>query len=382
MRIDLPSSSEENAILHASMAPSFHSSNSLYEFVVKDGNGVKGLVDSGLLEVPERYIQPSHERINKQDSRACDMEPIDLSKLNGSEHEKVVDEIVKAAETLGFFQVVNHGVPLDLLESLKDAAHSFFNLPPEEKAVYLKGVSPSPKIKYGTSFAPEKEKALEWKDYVSMVYSSDEDALQCWPSQCKEVALEYLKLSSKMVRDIVKILIGNLGAELDDSKIEGLLGLKMVNMNYYPACPNPELTVGVGRHSDMGTITVLLQDGIGGLYVKVEEENDVGKGEWLEIPPIPGALVINIGDTIQILSNGKYKSAEHRVRTTSSQSRVSIPVFTVPIATERIGPLPEVVKKDGVAHYREVGFQDYMNNFFGNAHAGKKSLDFARINFA
>ncbi|RDX61844.1 Feruloyl CoA ortho-hydroxylase 1 [Mucuna pruriens] len=363
------------------MAPSFNSSNSLYDFVVREGNGVKGVADLGLSEVPERYIQPPQERIKKHDSRPCDAPPIDLSKLNGAEHEKVVDEIVRAAETLGFFQVVNHGVPLQLLESLKDAAHTFFNLPAEKKAVYRAGVSPSPMIKLGTSFVPEKEKAWEWKDYISMVYSSDEDALQYWPNQCKEVALEYLKLSSKMVRDIVEALIGKLGVELDDSKMEALLGMKMVNMNYYPACPNPELTVGVGRHSDMGTITVLLQDGIGGLYVKVEEENDdAGKGEWLEIPPIPGALVINIGDTLQILSNGKYKSAEHRVRATSNHSRVSVPVFTLPIATERIGPLPEVVKKDGLARYREVVLQDYMNNFFGNVHAGKKSLDFARIN--
>ncbi|TKY49387.1 Feruloyl CoA ortho-hydroxylase 1 [Spatholobus suberectus] len=349
----------------------FNSSNSLFDFVVRDGNGVKGLVDSGISEVPQRYIQPPEERINKQDSRPCDAPPIDLSKLNGPEHDQVVDEIARAAETLGFFQVVKHGVPLELLESLKDAALTFFSLPLEKKAVYCTGVSPSPKVKYGTSFVPEKEKALEWKDYISMVYSTDEEAVQYWPNLCKEVALEYLMLSSKMARDILEILIGKLGVRLDDSKIEGLLGMKMVNMNYYPACPNPEFTVGVGRHSDMGTVTVLLQDGIGGLYVKVEEENDAGKGEWLEIPPIPGALVINIGDTLQILSNGKYKSAEHRVRATSTQSRVSVPVFTMPIATERIGPLPEVVKKDGLAHYTEVVFQDYMNNFFGNAHAGK-----------
>lgn len=167
------------------MAPRFNSSKSLYDFVVRAGNGVKGLVDSGVSEVPERYIQPRGERINKHDSRACDAPPIDLSKLNGEEHEKVVDEIARAAETLGFFQVVNHGVPLELLESLKDAAHTFFSLPPEKKAVYCTGVSPSPRVKYGTSFVPEKEKALEWKDYISMTFNSDEEALQCWPNECK-----------------------------------------------------------------------------------------------------------------------------------------------------------------------------------------------------
>ncbi|KAL2331082.1 hypothetical protein Fmac_018663 [Flemingia macrophylla] len=361
------------------MALSFNSSNSLYDFVVKEGNGAKGVADLGLL--PEKYIQPPQERINKQDSRICDAPPIDLSKLNGPEHEKVVNEIVGAAETLGFFQVVNHGVPLELLESLKDAAHKFFNLPPEKKVVYRAEVSPSMVTKLGTSFMPDKEKIWEWKDYVTMVYRSDEDALRYWPNQCREVVLEYLKLSSKMVRVIMEILIGKLGVSPDESKIERLLGMKTVNMNYYPPCPNPELTVGVGRHSDPGTITVLLQDGIGGLYVKMEQDNDAGKGEWLEIPPIPGALVVNVGDSLQILSNGKYKSAEHRTRTTSNKARVSVPIFIVPVPTERIGPLPEVVKNDGFARYREVVMQDYMMNFFGSAHDGKKSLDFAKINY-
>ncbi|XP_027156931.1 feruloyl CoA ortho-hydroxylase 2-like [Coffea eugenioides] len=102
-----------------------------------------------------------------------------------------------------------------------------------------------------------------------------------------------------MVRKLLTVLIGNLGVTLDDSRLESLIGMKMVNMNFYPICPNPELTVGVGRHSDMGTLTVLLQDGIGGLYVKLEEGKLNGrKEEWIEIPPILGALVINVGDSL------------------------------------------------------------------------------------
>ncbi|KAG6711345.1 hypothetical protein I3843_05G044700 [Carya illinoinensis] len=364
------------------MASRFDNENSLFDFVVREGNGVKGLVDSGLSMVPDRYIQPIQERIHKQNTISHKLQPIDLSKLDGPNHDQVVEDIAAAAETLGFFQVINHGVPVELLESLKDAAHRFFGRSPAEKAVYRNGVSPNPHVKYGTSFVPDKEKALEWKDYISMAYTSDTDALDYWPKDCKEAALEYLKTSSKMVRRLMEILMSKLGETVvDDSRIDALIGLKMVNMNFYPACPNPELTVGVGRHSDMGTLTVLLQDGIGGLYVKVEDLEDDGKnGEyWIEIPPVPGALVINVGDTLQILSNGRYKSAEHRVRTTRSESRVSIPIFTTPKASEIIGPLRGVVEKDGVARYREFVFQDYMNNFFGNAHQGKKSLDFARF---
>ncbi|XP_050221262.1 scopoletin 8-hydroxylase-like [Mercurialis annua] len=366
------------------MAPSQSFSDSdhgsLFNFVVRDGNGVKGMVDSGLSKVPQQYVQPQQERIDEHNATLNHSPPIDLSKLDGPDRDLVVNEIARAAETLGFFQVVNHGVPVELLELLKDAARDFFGQPAENKAVYCKGVSPSPLVKYGTSFVPEKEKALEWKDYVSMIYTDDAEALRVWPKECKDIALEYIRTSMRMVRKLLEALMEKLEVKVDDAVIEALTGLKMVNMNYYPVCPNPELTVGVGRHSDLGTLTVLLQDGIGGLHVKVEENVDgKKKGDWIEIPPISGALVINVGDTLQILSNGKYKSAEHRVRTTSKESRVSVPIFTIPKGTEKIGPLAEVVEKDGVARYREVVFQDYMNNFFSNAHDGKKSLDFARI---
>ncbi|KAK9161112.1 hypothetical protein Syun_007453 [Stephania yunnanensis] len=353
----------------------------IFDFVVKQGNGVKGMVDSGLSKVPDRYVQPSNERINKLEAKQHVILPIDLSELRGPRRNEVVKNIVRSAETIGFFQVVNHGLQIELLEKLKDAAHQFFNQSPEEKAIYLPGVSPSPLlVKYGTSFVPEKEEALEWKDYLSMVYTNDLDALKHWPMLCKQVALEYLKTSSEVGRTILEVLISQLGVTYEDWMAEAYMGTKFVNMNFYPTCPNPELTVGVGRHSDMGTITVLLQDGIGGLYVKVEEDEDSGKkGEWVEIPPIPGALVINIGDTLQILSNGRYKSAEHRVRTTSTMSRVSVPLFLIPRLAEKIGPLREVAAKDGKARYKEFLFEEYKNNFFSNAHDGKKSLDFAKI---
>ncbi|XWS10765.1 hypothetical protein CRYUN_Cryun38cG0025900 [Craigia yunnanensis] len=365
------------------MAPSFDDDSSLFNFVVRDGNGVKGMVDLGLSKVPEAYMQPTKERIDKENARKHGQPPIDLSRLDGPDHDEVAKEIVRAAETLGFFQVVNHGVPVDLLESLKDTAHNFFSLPPERKAVYRTEVSPTPLVKYGTSFVPDKEKALEWKDYISMQYTNDAEALEHWPIEIRDVALDFLRTSINTVRKLLEVLLRNLGMKPEDSKIDALIHKKMVNMNFYPTCPNPDLTIGVGRHSDMGILTVLLQDEIGGLYVKIEEDTDFGKkGEWIEIPPIPDALVINVGDMLQILSNGRYKSAEHRVGTTSTKSRVSIPIFTIPKPTEKIAPLPQLVEKDGIALYREFVLADYMNNFFGNAHDGKKSLDFAKIDSA
>lgn len=161
------------------MAISFDDGDSLYNFVVRDGYGVKGMVDLGLDKVPEQYIQPHHERIDKLKASCYDRPPIDLSMLDGPRRSQVVGLIAEAAETVGFFQVVNHGVPVEVMESVKTAAREFFGQPPEKKAVYRKGV------RYGTSFLPQIEKALEWKDYLSMAYTTDAEALQFWPIDCK-----------------------------------------------------------------------------------------------------------------------------------------------------------------------------------------------------
>ncbi|GMI85392.1 Scopoletin 8- Hydroxylase [Hibiscus trionum] len=358
------------------MAPNLDDANSVFEFVVKQGNGIKGLVDSGLSKVPGVYVQPPNERIDKENAIKLELPPIDLSKLD----DEVGEQIVRAAETLGFFQVINHGVPLHLLESLKDTAHKFFSLPLERKAVYLPPVTPSPTVKYGTSYLPEKEKALGWKDYILMQYTDDDEALRYWPQEIREVLLEYLRSSIVLVKKLVQILLENLGAKRDDPMIDVLIGTKTVAMIFYPTCPNPDVTVGIGRHSDIGMLTVLLQDDVGGLYVKIEEAMDYEKkAEWIEIPPVPGALVINVADMLQVLSNGKYRSAEHAVRNTNTNSRVSVPIFTMPLETAKMAPLPQVVEKDGIARYKEFMFGDYMNNIYENALDGKRLLNFAKI---
>ncbi|PHT85740.1 1-aminocyclopropane-1-carboxylate oxidase -like protein [Capsicum annuum] len=76
--------------------------------------------------------------------------------------------------------------------------------------------------------------------------------------------------------------------------------------HYYPSCPQPELTMGTSKHSDGDFITVVLQDYVGGLQV-------LHQNQWVDVPPSPGALVVNIGDLLQLISNDKYISVEHRV---------------------------------------------------------------------
>ncbi|XAR59950.1 hypothetical protein NMG60_11033141 [Bertholletia excelsa] len=345
-------------------------------FAVKEGNGVKGLSEMGLKTLPKQYIQPIEERtlLSKVVEEEESIPVIDVSTWE-EEEQKVGDLICDAAEKWGFFQIINHGLPIGVLEDVKEATHRFFGLPAKEKNKYSKDLSPTNGVRYGTSFIPQAEKALEWKDYISLFYVSDDEAQAYWPPALRDQALEFMKRSETVIKRLLKALISRLNVhEIDETKELLLMGSKRINLNYYPICPNPELTVGVGRHSDVSTLTILLQDDVGGLYVRKEKE-----GTWVHIPPINGSLVINIGDALEIMSNGRYKSIEHRVVANGTTNRISVPIFVNPRPGEVIGPLPEVIETGEKPLYKQVRYSDYVKHFFRKAHDGKKTVEFAMI---
>lgn len=153
----------------------------LTEFVMLQGNGVKGLSEMGLKSLPSQYIQPLEEiMIN-----VLPQESIPIIDMSNWDDPKVQDSICDAAEKWGFFQIINHGVPLEVLDSVKDATYRFYGLPPKEKVKYTKENSSTKHVRYGSSFSPEAEKALEWKDYLSLFYVSEDEAATTWPPACR-----------------------------------------------------------------------------------------------------------------------------------------------------------------------------------------------------
>ncbi|KAL5834066.1 hypothetical protein ACOSQ3_017740 [Xanthoceras sorbifolium] len=364
------------------MAPaisiSLNDSTDLTDFVINQGHGVKGLSEMGIKALPEQYIQPLQERVMtkiepRESIPVIDFLNIDMSKWDDPQ---VANSICDAAEKWGFFQVVNHGVPQEVLDNVKKATYGFFGLPAEEKRKYSKENSPSNNVRFGTSFTPQVEKALEWKDYLSLFYVSEEEAAALWPSVCRDEILAYMKSSKVLINHLLQVLMKRLNVnEIDETKQSLLTGSVRTNINYFPICPNPELTVGVGRHSDVSTLTVLLQDSVGGLYVRGNE----GEDSWIHVPPIDGAIVINIGDALQIMSNGRYRSVEHRVTANGSSNRISVPIFVNPRPQDMIGPLPETLANGEKPIYKQVLYSDYVKHFFRKAHDGKDTVDFAKI---
>lgn len=143
-----------------------------------------------------------------------------------------------------------------------------------------------------------------------------------------------------------------------------------MRVNFYPRCPQPELTLGVAAHSDPGGMTMLLvDDHVRGLQVRSPD------GQWITVEPVPDAFIVNVGDQIQVLSNAAYKSVEHRVTVSAAEERLSMAFFYNPRSDLPIAPMPELVAPGRPALYPEMTFDEYRVFIRQRGLAGKAQLE-------
>ncbi|KAJ4829183.1 Aconitate hydratase mitochondrial, partial [Turnera subulata] len=129
-----------------------------------------------------------------------------------------------------------------------------------------------------------------------------------------------------------------------------------------PPCPKPDLVKGLRAHTDAGGIILLFQDD------KVSGLQLLKDGEWIDVPPMRHSIVVNLGDQLEVITNGKYKSVEHRVIAQTDGTRMSIASFFNPGSDAVIYPAPALLEKEAEEKknlYPKFVFEDYMKLYAG-----------------
>ncbi|BAT99009.1 hypothetical protein VIGAN_10038100 [Vigna angularis var. angularis] len=337
--------------------------------------GVKGLIDSGIKVIPPIFVHPPETlaelKRGAEPGSAPEIPTVDLAAVQES-RAAVVEQIRQAASTVGFFQVVNHGVPEELLRRTLAAVKAFHEQPAEKRVpVYRREIGKG--VSYISNVDLFQSKAASWRDTIQIRMAPTAADSSEIPEVCREDVLEWDKEVVRVSRELYELLSEGLGLGAERLNEMGLWEGRVMVGHYYPFCPQPDLTVGLNSHADPGGLTVLLQDHIGGLQVETEQG-------WIHVKPQPQALVINIGDFLQIISNEAYKSAHHRVLANhSDEARVSVAVFLNPSDRERVfGPLPELTSEEKPALYRDFTFNEFMTRFFKKELDGKSLTNFFR----
>lgn len=289
--------------------------------------------------------------------------------LDGSDPQGVAEQIGKVCEEVGFFYIKNHGVPAEQIEGVYDVAKEFFALPFETKQKVniattgdvLRGYIPT----YAENADPENSR--DFKEAFDLGDDGDEVSRFFGPNPMPEELPEFkvvteayhdtmLELARKLVSAIALSL--DLPADYFDSIHSKPITIQ--RLLHYPPQQGEvsQEEIGIGAHTDYGFLTILNQDTVGGLQVRNLD------GAWISAPPVDGTFIINIGDIVQTLTNGRYSSTVHRVVNRSGAERYSIPFFIDADYDAVIEPLPSCVTEDNPPKFQPFTCGEYKYGRF------------------
>ncbi|NWJ46881.1 MAG: isopenicillin N synthase family oxygenase [Chloroflexi bacterium] len=251
---------------------------------------------------------------------------LDISRLEAgaAEKEAFLAELRHTAHDLGFFYLTGHGVDPELIRRVLTLSRQFFNLPEEEKLAIE--MANSPHFRGYTRLGWERTRGQrDWREQIDI--GDERPALprdtglpawyrlqgpNQWPQslpELREVILEYKSAVAGVALRVIRAFSAALGqSETVFDSIFTPDGVQLLKLIRYPGREATDSDQGVGAHKDGGFVTVLLQDVEEGLQVEYE-------GNWIDAPPIPGTFVINIGEVLELATNGYLRANVHRVNT-------------------------------------------------------------------
>lgn len=277
---------------------------------------------------------------------------IDISRFRDPDADRTafLARLRSAAHEVGFFYVTGHGVPAALRDEALAAGRAFFALP-EERRLEIENLN-SPQFRGYTRTGTEYTAgSADWREQIDIgperaaveTGPDDPDYLRLigpnqWPSalpELKDVVLRWQAEALRVSREVLRALAAALGQDegyfdqwFDD---EAAVHVKIV---HYPPRAARDADQGVGAHKDYGYLALLQQDDVGGLQVQGED------GGWIDAVPVPDAFVFNIGEMLEIATQGYLKATQHRVVSPQpGVDRYSIPFFLGPRLDAVVKPL-------------------------------------------
>ncbi|GAB4828223.1 hypothetical protein Ancab_035136 [Ancistrocladus abbreviatus] len=327
--------------------------------------------------VPKEYI---HKEEDFEATGSCvptmEIPVIDLALVSfpSAEGEAELKNLYSALSSCGCFQAINHGIPTIFLDELHSITKQFFALPLEMKQKYLREVDDHDG--YGNDPVLSENQILDWSDRLSLlIVPQDQRKLKFWPQnppKFREIIHEYSMKLEVILELLFKAMARSLN--LDERCFVnkcGEPGEMHVRFNSYPRCPSPNLVLGLKPHADGSALTMLLPD------KQVEGLQFLKDDQWLKVCIHPDALLVNVGDIVEIMTNGIFKSPLHRVVTNSERDRTSLAVFCYPDPEKEIEPIEELINCDRPRLYKSV--KDYGKTYLEYYQQGKRPIDAVRI---
>ncbi|XVF31809.1 hypothetical protein REPUB_Repub17cG0025000 [Reevesia pubescens] len=285
---------------------------------------------------------------------------INLEKLNGEERAAIMEQIKDACENWGFFELLNHGIPHDFLDTVERLTKEHYKKCMELR---FKELVASKALEGLQAEVTD----MDWEStfYLRHLPESNMAEIPDLTDEYRKVMKEFVLKLEKLAEELLDLLCENLGLEKGYLKkaFYGARGPTFgTKVSNYPPCPTPDKIKGLRAHTDAGGIILLFQD------AKVSGLQLLKDGEWIDVPPMRHSIVINLGDQLEVITNGKYKSVEHRVIAQTDGARMSIASFYNPGSDAVIYPAPALLEKEAEEKkqlYPKFVFEDYMKLYAG-----------------
>lgn len=283
---------------------------------------------------------------------------VDLSKLNGEERGITMEMIKDACENWGFFELVNHGISHELLDTVEKMTKEHYRKCMEQRFKEMVKTK-------GLEAVQSEIDDLDWEStfFLKHLPESNISEIPDLEEEYRKVIKDFAKEIEKLAEELLDLLCENLGLEKGYLKkvFYGSRGPTFgTKVSNYPPCPKPDLIKGLRAHTDAGGIILLFQDDkVSGLQLLKDDQ-------WIDVPPMKHSIVINLGDQLEVITNGKYKSVLHRVVAQKDGTRMSIASFYNPGSDAVIFPAPTLLETDKNAQiYPKFVFEDYMKLYAG-----------------